>query len=256
MVGFHIVAVCSLYRLVGVLHLSSRVLCSDRTGDAFVIHGWHIKVGSDIAKVGEHGIDKVEGLVDFLADLGTSQDEFSTDENKKHDFGSHHAIDETREEFGFVGAEHMVAAGQTLKTNWKLDVARPNDIVNLELGEFSVEAQLLTDTSVVATCKLAIVFKIGASDDHPPRGKNERRRLGFADTHDHSCETLGGDVSWKSLVQRCALTFGLCSALRACSAMVFRSRRQSRLTVATTFFKELSTLPVLKLIDTWTRYVL
>lgn len=32
-------------------------------------------------------------------------------------------------------------------------------------------------------------------------------------------------------------TFGLYSALRACSAMVFRSRRQSRLTVATMFLE-------------------
>lgn len=31
------------------------------------------------------------------------------------------------------------------------------------------------------------------------------------------------------------LTFGLYSALRACKAMVFRSKRQSRLTVATMF---------------------
>lgn len=169
----------------------------DRTGDPFVIHSWHSKVDSDLAKVGEHGIDKVEGLVDFLADLGTSQNEFSGDEHEKHDFRSHHAVDEAREQFGFVGAEHMVAAGQTLKTNWKLDVARPDDVLNLELGEFSVEAELLIDTRVLATCKLAVVFRLGASDDPPPRRKNERRRFGFADTHDHGCKTLGRDVSWK-----------------------------------------------------------
>lgn len=37
-------------------------------------------------------------------------------------------------------------------------------------------------------------------------------------------------------------TFGLYSALRACSAMVFRSRRQSRLTVATMFLEGGGTL--------------
>lgn len=111
MVTDKVVAVCAPYRLASVLHLYSLVLWSDPTGNLFMIHSWHSKVDSDLAKVAEHGIDKVEGLVDFLADLGTSQNEFSGDGNEKHDFGSHHAVYETREQFGFVGAEHMVAAG-------------------------------------------------------------------------------------------------------------------------------------------------
>jgi hypothetical protein len=41
--------------------------------------------------------------------------------------------------------------------------------------------------------------------------------------------------AWNNLREGVEYTFGLYSALRACNAMVFKSRRQSRLTVATMF---------------------
>ena len=38
---------------------------------------------SGLAEVGEHGVDELEGLVDFLADLGTSQDDLAGDEDEE-----------------------------------------------------------------------------------------------------------------------------------------------------------------------------
>lgn len=38
--------------------------------------------------------------------------------------------------------------GKTLETDWELDVARADYVLNLELGELGVESELLNDTSI------------------------------------------------------------------------------------------------------------
>ena len=52
-----------------------------------------------LAEIGKHGVDQLKGLIDLLANLGTSQDNLSTDEDEQDDLGLHHTIDETREKF-------------------------------------------------------------------------------------------------------------------------------------------------------------
>jgi len=49
--------------------------------------------------------------------------------------GSHHAVDQTREELRLVRAEHMVATGQALKADWELDIAGADDVLDLEVGD-------------------------------------------------------------------------------------------------------------------------
>lgn len=41
-------------------------------------------------------------------------------------------------------------AGKTFKTNWKLDITRANNVLDLEFLEFGVEPKLLNDTSILA----------------------------------------------------------------------------------------------------------
>lgn len=84
----------------------------------------------------------------------------------------------------------MMAAGQTLEADGEVDVARPDNILDFEIGEFGIEPKLLDDTRVFATRELAIVFRLGTSHDHLTRGKDEGSRLWLSYTHDHSCETL------------------------------------------------------------------
>jgi hypothetical protein len=202
-----------------------------------VDHDEHAKTGSSLAEVGEHGVDQLERLVDFLAHLGTSQDDLAGHEDEEYNLGLHHAIDETREELGLVRAEHVVTACQAFETDWELDVARADDVLDLEVRELCVEAKLLDDTRVFAGSKFAVVFGLGTSDNHLARSEDQSGRLGLTDTHNDRGETLGrmlaeGRKPWEAVAPR---TLGLYSALRACRAMVFRSRRQSRLTVATMF---------------------
>lgn len=146
---------------------------------------------SGLAEVGEHGVDELESLVDLLANLGTSQDDLARDEDQEDDLGLHHAVDETGEEFGLVGAEHVVTASKALETNRELDVARSDNVLDLEVGELCVEAELLDDTGVLARGKLAVIFRFGTGDDHLAGGEDQGGRLGLTDTHDDGGKTLG-----------------------------------------------------------------
>ena len=88
---------------------------------------------SSLAEVGEHGVDELERLVDFFADLGTGQDDLARHEDKQDDLGLHHAVDQTGEELRLVGRESVMARCKTLQTNGELDVARADDVLNLKI---------------------------------------------------------------------------------------------------------------------------
>ena len=90
-------------------------------------------VRSRLAEVREHRVDQLKRLVDLLTDLGTSEDYLARDEDEQDDLRLHHTIDETGEEFRLVGAEHVMAASKTLQSDGELDVARANNVLNLEV---------------------------------------------------------------------------------------------------------------------------
>ena len=138
----------------------------------------------------EHRVDQLEGLVDLLTNFGTGQDDLATDEDEQDDLRLHHAIDETREELRLVRAEVVMATSQTFETDGELDVARSDNVLDLEVGELGVEAKLLDNTSVFTRGQLRIVFRFRTSDNHLARGEDESGSLGFADTHDNGRETL------------------------------------------------------------------
>ena len=144
---------------------------------------------------GEHGVDHLEGLVDLSADLGARQHNLAADEDQEDDLGLDHAVDETREQLRLVGAEVMMARCQTFQTDRELDVAGADDVLDLEVRELGVEAQLLDDASVFARRQLRVVFRLCPSDHHLARRKDESGCLRFADTHDHGRETLERSLS-------------------------------------------------------------
>jgi len=132
-----------------------------------------------------------ECLVDFFANLGASKNDFARDEDEKHDFRLHHAVDKTGEQLRLVAGESVMSRGQSLQANGELDVARANDILDLEVRELGVESELLDDTGVLAGCKTAVVLALGASDDHLAGSEYESGCLWLTNTHDHGSETLG-----------------------------------------------------------------
>lgn len=72
-------------------------------------------------------------MVDLFTNLRTGQDNLARHEYKQNDLGLHHAVDETGEEFRLVGRESVMARCKTLQTNGELDVARADDVLDLEV---------------------------------------------------------------------------------------------------------------------------
>jgi hypothetical protein len=183
-----------------------------------------------LAEVAKHRVDELESGVDLGANFGTGQDDFSADEDKKHDLRLHHAVDQTGEELRLVAGESVMSRSQTLETDGKLDVAGADDVLDLEVLERSAEAKLLDDARVLARCQTLsglsvyrcvyphtqmrttyrVILRLGASHDHLSRREDKRRRLGFTNAHDYSRKSLGvvlgisGMESDRLEVQTCA----------------------------------------------------
>jgi hypothetical protein len=143
-----------------------------------------------LAEVTEDRVDELKGLVDLFTDLGTSEDDLARDKDEEDDLGLHHAIDETWEQLRLVRRESVMTRGEAFETDRELDVARADNVLDLEVGELGVEAELLDDARVLARSKAAVILALGARDDHLARCEDQSGSLGLADTHDDSSETL------------------------------------------------------------------
>lgn len=107
-----------------------------------------------------------------------------------YDLGLHHSVDQTREQLRLVRAEHVMATGKTFETDGELDVARADNVLNLEVGELGVEAELLDDARILARGELGVILGLGTGDNHLTRSEDQSRGLGLTNTHDDSSETL------------------------------------------------------------------
>ena len=70
----------------------------------------------------EHRIDHLERLIDLLAHLRASQDDFTAHKDQEHDLRLDHSVDETWEQFWLVRAEHVMTASKTFKTDGESDI--------------------------------------------------------------------------------------------------------------------------------------
>lgn len=138
----------------------------------------------------QHGVNHFEGLVNFFANLGASQDNLAAHKNEEDNLGLDHAVDKAREQFRFIRAEIVMARSQALKTNGEFDVARANDVLDLEVRELRIEAKLLNDASIFSGCQLGIILGLGTSDHHFTTGKDQSCGLWLANAHDNRSKTL------------------------------------------------------------------
>ena len=124
-----------------------------------------------------------------------------------------------------------MAVRKSLKTNGELDVARANNVLDLEFRELGVEAKLLDDTRVLARRQPRVIFGLRTSDDHLARREDERRGLGVTDTHDDGGETLEKERDGGKS-DRCALEVR-CTNLRVilCISCVQRDRLKAQTTI-------------------------
>lgn len=96
----------------------------------------------------KHRVDQLESVVDLLSNLSSGQDDLAADKYQKDDFGLDHTVNETREQLWLVRAKVVMAASKTLEADGELDIARANDVLDLEIRELCVEPKLLNDPSV------------------------------------------------------------------------------------------------------------
>lgn len=98
----------------------------------------------------KHRVDHLKGLIDLLTDFRTCQDDLATDKDQEHNLRLDHAVDQAREQLGLVRAEVVVARRQTLQADGELDVTGADNVLDLEIGELCVEAQLLDDPRILS----------------------------------------------------------------------------------------------------------
>src|SRR5690349_4339167 len=79
---------------------------------------------------------------------------------------------------------------KAFQANWKLDIARPDDVLNLEVHELGGKPELLHDTRILSRSKAALFLAFCARADHLSRRKDEGRGLRFANAHNHGSESL------------------------------------------------------------------
>lgn len=89
-----------------------------------------------------------------------------------------------------VTAELSVRIRESLQTNRELNVTTADDVLNFELRELGIEAQLLHDPSVLSGRQARVVLGLCTGHDHLARSEDERGGLGLANTHNDSCKTL------------------------------------------------------------------
>ena len=161
-------------------------------------------------------VDCLKRLINLLANLCASEDNFATDEDQQDDLRFDHAIDETREQLRLIRAKRMMFGCKTFETDGEFDVAGADDVLNLEVGEFGIEPKLLDDASVFARCKLRIIFRLCTRHHHLARGEDESCRLGVSNTHDDGSESLVRVSMCQVISTLMGMhTFGLYSAFRA-----------------------------------------
>ena len=79
---------------------------------------------------------------------------------------------------------------ETLQSDREPHITTADDVLDLELLELGVEAQLLDNPRVFTGSETRIVLGFGSSDNHFPGSEDQSGSLGVSDTHDDGCETL------------------------------------------------------------------
>ena len=146
--------------------------------------------GLGLPKLGQHRVYVLKGLVDLFAQLCACQDDLTRDKDQQDNLGLDHAINEPWKKLWLIRGVMAVRKGKALQPNGKLDVAAPNDILDLKVGEAGRKAELLDDAGILTSRQSRKLFALGACDDHLARGKDQGRGLWIADAHNDGRKSL------------------------------------------------------------------
>jgi len=78
--------------------------------------------------------DLLKGCVDVCTRLGSCHNDLACDKHKKNDLRTHHAVDETREEFGLICGPLLMLTHKLLKLDGELNVCACNNVLKRDMG--------------------------------------------------------------------------------------------------------------------------
>jgi len=102
--------------------------------------------------------DVLNRLVQLAAILRSGKNNLSTDEDEQDDFGIEHAVDQAREQLGFVRAELLMVLVEALEHQWEANVARRDYVLNREAQELHGEPNLENDLRKFASRFFGEIF--------------------------------------------------------------------------------------------------
>ena len=91
----------------------------------------------------------------------------------------------TRKELRLVRAEVVMTRRKAFKANWKLDIARADDVLDLEIRKLSVKAELLDDSCVFARRQARVLEIVVSKYDAQHVVLEEPTVLRFGTSHYH-----------------------------------------------------------------------
>lgn len=99
--------------------------------------------------------------------LGTCQNNLPRDKYKEDNFRLLHAVDEAREELGFIAGEVSMPVVQSFQSNGELYITRAHNILDLKVLKFYVlESQLHNNFGILPCCQFGLLFTLGTSTNH------------------------------------------------------------------------------------------
>lgn len=137
-------------------------------------------------------MDRLERRVDIGAGLGSCQDDLARREDQQTDLGVLHVVDQARKGVRVEVTKHLVLAlEQALELNLKVDRARTNHVLHLEVRQLHIVSDLLDGLRVLLSRVKTVLLTLSPSDHHFSGFKNQRRRsLGLLHPHDDGRKTL------------------------------------------------------------------
>ena len=113
-----------------------------------------------------------------------------------------------------VAREVTMRERKPFEADRELDIAASDHVLDLEVGELGLEAELLDDARVLPPREARVVLALCARDDHLAASEDESRRLWLPHSHNNGRESLLVIEQWDRNIGGMSCNPDHCSACR------------------------------------------
>ena len=112
-------------------------------------------------------LNLLESSIDILPGLCASENDLARSENEETDLGVVHVINQTWESIRVeIAVGRVVTLVKTFQLDFKVNGARTNHVLDLEIRQFDLIAHLLNRSSIVPGCFETQLFRLSTCNDH------------------------------------------------------------------------------------------